>query len=1014
MRCRPWRQIISQTKPYFIHNMKAVLTSVLCSLAFCLIAQPTTFENNGAADKRADVYAFTNATIYLSPDKKMDQATLIIREGRVESVGKNGDIPKGAIVTDLKGKYIYPAFIDLFSNYGINSKGNKNEGGDGRPQMETKTEGAYAWNQTLKPEYVAARDFVNNPDAAKALRESGFGAVLTHRFDGMARGAGALVLLGEEKENLMLLNAIASNNLSFKKGSSTQDYPSSLMGGIALLRQTYLDAEWYKKVGFKEQTNLSLQAWNDLSKLPTIFEVKDRQEALRADKLGDEFEQNYIIKGNGDEYQRLDELKKTGATFIIPLHYPKAFDVEDPYDASVVGLSDMKHWELAPANAARIAAAKIRFVLSTTDLSKEENFLANLRKAVKYGLSKEDALRALTLTPAELINAENEIGTLGSGKRANFFISDKDIFEKDATIYSTWINGKPYQSKALDAQDLRGTYILSINGISYPLVVKGESADAIKMSTSAAKDSTNLDVKFSVTEKGVSLVYPLEKKDAGKVLRLTGIADAGNWAGIGKDAEGNSINWSATKTQEFVAEEKKEDKAEATVELGEVTYPFMAFGNTELPKEEDFLIKNVTVWTNEAEGIIDSTDVLIKNGRISKIGRNLSEGGAVVVDGTGKHLTAGIIDEHSHIAISRGVNEGTQASSAEVRIGDVINAEDINIYRDLAGGVTAAQLLHGSANPIGGQSAIIKLRWGYTPERMKFEGAPGFIKFALGENVKQSNWGDNSTVRFPQTRMGVEQVYEDFFSRAKEYMNNRDKNKRRDLELETLAEIIRKERFITCHSYQQGEINMLMKVANRYGFKINTFTHILEGYKVADKMATHGVGGSTFADWWAYKMEVKDAIPYNAYILNKMNIVTAINSDDAEMSRRLNQEAAKAVKYGGMTEEEAWKLVTLNPAKLLHIDNTVGSVKVGKSADLVLWSTKPLSIYAQAEKTWVDGILFYDKNKDSVERVKVAAERTRLIKKLLNEKANGGATQKPVMKNQHLWDCEDVSDEMED
>jgi imidazolonepropionase-like amidohydrolase len=389
------------------------------------------------------------------------------------------------------------------------------------------------------------------------------------------------------------------------------------------------------------------------------------------------------------------------------------------------------------------------------------------------------------------------------------------------------------------------------------------------------------------------------------------------------------------------------------------------------------------------------------------VGKNLSAVNAKIIDATGKHLTAGIIDEHNHIAISEGVNEGTKASSAEVRIGDVVTSEDINIYRQLSGGVTAAQLLHGSANPIGGQSALIKFRWGYAPEKMKIEGADGFIKFALGENVKQSNWGEKFSLRYPQTRMGVEQMYVNYFTKAREYEKNwsNKKNVRRDLELETLLEILNKKRFITCHSYVQSEINMLMHVADSFGFKVNTFTHILEGYKVADKMKAHGVNASTFADWWAYKYEVIDAIPYNATILNKMGINTAINSDDAEMARRLNQEAAKSVKYGKTSEEDAWKMVTLNPAKMLHLDAKMGSIKVGKDADVVVWCDHPLSIYAKAEKTFVDGICFYDVENDVQKRETILRERARLIQKMVDDKKAGAPTQDPVKKDNRSYSC---------
>ncbi len=356
------------------------------------------------------------------------------------------------------------------------------------------------------------------------------------------------------------------------------------------------------------------------------------------------------------------------------------------------------------------------------------------------------------------------------------------------------------------------------------------------------------------------------------------------------------------------------------------------------------------------------------------------------------HITPGMIDEHSHIAIAGDVNEGSNSNTAEVRIGDVINSDDVNIYRQLSGGVTTSQLLHGSANAIGGQSAIIKLRWGAMPEDMKFQAAPGFIKFALGENVKQSNWGQQFTVRYPQTRLGVEQFVRDAFTAALDYRKHQDEiakgigNRlplRRDLQMETLLEILDAKRFITCHSYVQSEILMLMRLAESIGFKINTFTHVLEGYKVAEQLKAHGANASTFSDWWAYKYEVIDAIPHNANLLQRVGVNVCINSDDAEMGRRLNQEAAKSVMYGGMSEEDALKMVTLNPAKALHIDQYVGSIEPGKDADLVLWSDHPLSVYAMAQKTFIDGRLYFDRETDAAAQRLVASERQRLIQKMI-------------------------------
>jgi hypothetical protein len=356
-----------------------------------------------------------------------------------------------------------------------------------------------------------------------------------------------------------------------------------------------------------------------------------------------------------------------------------------------------------------------------------------------------------------------------------------------------------------------------------------------------------------------------------------------------------------------------------------------------------------------------------------------------------------------------------------VSIADVVNPDDINIYRQLSGGVTAAQLLHGSANPIGGQSALIKLKWGHNPEAFLIANAPKFIKCALGENVKQANWGDFNTVRFPQTRMGVEQVFYDGFLRAKAYeeeMNLFNSGKsnlttapRKDLELEVLLEILKGQRFITCHSYVQSEINMLMHVADSMGFKINTFTHILEGYKVADKMKEHGVGASTFSDWWAYKFEVNDAIPYNAKLMADQGLTVAINSDDAEMGRRLNQEAAKSVKYGGMTEEEAWKMVTLNPAKLLHLDDRMGSLKAGKDADIVLWTTNPLSIDAKVEMTLVDGEVLFDSVRDYQMRLDNQREKARLISKMLASNEKGDPTKPFFKRKKRHFHCDTMGEE---
>jgi imidazolonepropionase-like amidohydrolase len=959
-----------------------------------------TFPVNGVADNREGCYAFVKATIVKNGSTVLNNATLVIRNGRIVSVG-NGPVPKDAVVIDCGGKYIYPSFVDLYSDYGTPAVKKAAGGYRGDPQFLSATKGAYGWNQAIKSEVNAAAVFTADGTNATSLRNVGFGTVLSHQQDGIARGTGVLVTLADDRDNKVLVKEKASAHYSFDKGSSTQNYPSSLMGSIALLRQTYLDAQWYRSHPAKEGTNLTLQAWNENSGLPQIFEAQDKWDVLRADKIGDEFGVQYIIKASGNEYQRIPEMIATKASFILPLNFPQPIDVEDPNEARFVALSDMKHWELAPAEPAAFEKANIPFCFTASGLKDVKQLLAAVRKSIEYGLSEQKALDALTLAPARIIRADDQVGSLEPGKLANFLVTSGTIFNENTILFQNWVQGKKYVVKDEGWKDVRGTYTLTVNpgNTKYTILLKGAAAapalSLIQQDTLAG----------SVTINGqlVKLAFPLKK--GGEQLRLSGVAGATEWTGTGLDTSGKWVKWSAA----FSAANTKQDtaKPKTVPQIGNIYFPFNGYGWEALPKQQDVLIKNATVWTNEKDGKLENTDVLVRNGKIAQIGKNLPAGNARVIDGTGKHLTPGIIDEHSHIAISKGVNEGSQSVTSEVRIADVVNPDDVNIYRQLSGGVTASHLLHGSANTIGGQSQLIKLRWGADAEELKFAGADPFIKFALGENVKQSNWGDRQRERFPQTRMGVEQVLTDAFTRARDY-ENAGAGKRRDLELDALVEILNNKRFITCHSYVQSEINMLLHVADTFHFRVNTFTHILEGYKVADKMKQHGAGAGTFADWWAYKMEVQDAIPYNATIMQRVGVNVAINSDDAEMARRLNQEAAKNIKYGDMTEEEALKLVTLNPAKLLHVDAQVGSIKAGKDADLVLWSDNPLSIYAKADKTLVDGIVYFDREKDLELRQRISKERNRLVQKMLGEKKKGTPTQKAAASMEEMYHCEDL------
>jgi imidazolonepropionase-like amidohydrolase len=425
-----------------------------------------------------------------------------------------------------------------------------------------------------------------------------------------------------------------------------------------------------------------------------------------------------------------------------------------------------------------------------------------------------------------------------------------------------------------------------------------------------------------------------------------------------------------------------------------------------------FIIQNATILTVTKDTFVGS--VLVRDGKIAEVGERIAfPPDAKVIDATGQFLMPGIIDCHSHIAADS-INEGSVSVSSMVGIEDVLNPEDIAIYRALAGGVTTANILHGSANSIGGKCTVVKLRWGKDAHDMIFEGALPGIKFALGENPKRAGnptgqriGAANVTGRYPATRMGVEDVIREAFNQAKAYQQSWKDYKqkiasgeqaiapRRDLKLEPLVEVLEGKRLVHSHCYRADEILMLLRVADDYGFKIRTLQHVLEGYKVAKEIAAHGAGASTFSDWWAYKVEAFDAIPYNAAIMTRKGVIVSLNSDSDELMRHLNDEAAKTLKYGGLTETEALSLITINPAKQLMIDHRVGSIEVGKDADLAIFDKHPLSNYAKVEKVFIDGQLYFERASDVSERPTRETEKKKLMDKEKEEqKKNAPAGQR--------------------
>ncbi len=652
------------------------------------------FPVNGINDKRPKAYLFKNATIVVDYKTTIKEADLYVYNDLIKEVGKDLKAPDGAIIIDLEGKYIYPSLIDIYTNYGVAV--NRPGGGQGMmnfgmtlPQVDSNTKGAYNWNEAIKSWFNVSEKFVADEKTAAEYRKLGFGSVLSSNPDGLARGSSALVTLSDKKENELIIDAEAAAHYSFNKGSSRQSYPSSLFGIIALLRQTYIDADWYHNLKNRSFYDQSLDSWNMLQDLPQIFEVNDKFSILRAVSLGNEFNKKYIIKGNGDEYQRIKEIKETGSNLIIPLVFPKAPDVKDPFDAMNVTLETLKHWELAPANPAFLQDNDITFALTLSGLKSKAEFWPNLRKAIDNGLNEESALKALTYTPAEMLEANEKIGALKKGMLANFIITSGNIFKKDVVLYENWIKGKKFLLNKMNIKDNSGIYDLSVGKEKYVIEISGKpEKPSVKL---VVDKKTKLNTKSSLKDDLISISFnPDQKNKTGGDIRLSGWISDKTLQGTGQLADGSWIKWNAVyksklKNQKDTSSKSKEQtskKADKNT-LGKIIYPFLAYGMHELPEAKDILIKNATIWTNENQGILKNTDVLVKDGKIALIGTGINSANASVIDGKGKHLSAGIIDEHSHIAGAGGLNEGSHSITSEVRVGEYsINILLLAVYAD--------------------------------------------------------------------------------------------------------------------------------------------------------------------------------------------------------------------------------------------------------------------------------------------------------------------------------------------
>ena len=934
---------MSKPPPHFQQTLRSVLLWVFQFNWLVASSVASDILPPGYRPLPLGVHALVGGRVVVKPGEVLEGGTVIIRDGFIKTVGKEVAVPADARVWDMKGTTIYAGFIDAYlvvtgtnapatsATVGPGWADSLTSGGVkfyGAPGVQTDmgNPGPGEAVSRITPEYRAVRDYSPREKTLAPLRALGFTAGVIVPPRGIIRGTSALVALSEENPNQVIIRPDVFQHVALEaRTAGERSYPSSLMGVIAAVRQTFFDAQHYaldqadylkhpqdrKRLGF----NPALEALAPAAerKILIAFEPGSALMNDRAAQLSHELGLDFCLVSCGQEWRRPDLAKATGATFIVPLDFPALPKLPDEADWEQIGLDSLRAWDWAPENPVLLRQQGREVALTTFGLSDPKKFRPNLRLALDRGLSETDALAALTTVPARLCGVESQLGTIETGKLAYLTVVEgTNYFDPLAHVREVWIDGQIHRNPV----------------------------EAPKPSPDIAKQE----------KKGAT---PSEEKQASK---------AGD------------------RKKEQLRELQKTRVARSPLE-----------GRGPLTEPKTILIEHATVWTCGTNGILTNAQILVSGGKIEAVdqaGQSKAGSETLVIDGQGMHVTPGLIDAHSHTAILGGVNEGTLPSSAMVRIRDVVNSETETLYEQLAGGVTAVNLLHGSANPIGGQSCVIKLRDGATPEGLIFDAAPPGIKFALGENVKQSYRSDRTATRFPQTRMGVRTFLANRFTAAREYLAEIERASRqstlpprRDLELEALGEILQGRRLIHCHSYRQDEILMLLRMMEQFGVKVGSLEHVLEGYKVADEIAKHGAGASTFSDWWAYKFEVYDAIPYNGSLMRDRGVVVCYNSDSSELARRLYTEAAKAVKYGGTPEAEALKFVTLNPARQLRMDGRVGSLDVGKDADFAIWSRSPLDSRTVCLQTWIEGKKYFDRSLDAGRTARLEKERADLLAK---------------------------------
>jgi imidazolonepropionase-like amidohydrolase len=844
------------------------------------------------------VYAIRGAKIYPVSGEVISDGTIVIRNSLIATIGANVQIPPEATVIEGMGLVVYPGLIDSFTDAGLPAtpvalaaaaqQQGQQQQAQQQPTPKNTQEALFQTPLGLNADRVLAQQVRPTGKDVETYRNLGITSALTVSRDGVLTGQSVLINTGDS--NIVVKTPVA---LHINPASVAGGYPSTLMGALAVLRQAFSDADWYKQSWDKFNRNprgIERPPYDRVldsmvpvlqGQLPSIIHADWNAQIKRAVALAEELMLKPIIAGGYEAGSLAAMLKSKDIPVLVSVNYAR----QKPR-AGATGAAEFDEEETKEflSNAALLQKAGVRFALQSGFAERPQLFFDNIRKAMDNGLTRDQALHATTLSPAEILGVGNALGSLEPGKIANVVVATGEPFARDTRIRMVFVDGKLFEPPATETP--RNT-----------TENRGEGRGAAPAETPAATS------KKPVVKPGSYI--------------------------------------------------------------------------TATPKE--VLIKNATILT-VSKGTIKNGSVLVRDGKIAAVGAGITASAdAKIIDATGRFVMPGIIDAHSHLAIEGGGNESTSPVTPNVRIRDVIREDDVGIYRAVAGGTTIVNVLHGSANVIGGTNAVIKLKWGKPSEEMFF-GAPLGIKFALGENPKRAN---NTTQtannrRWPATRLGVEETLRESFNEARRYMKDWDAYEaarrrgedpmplRRDLKLETLADVLRGKILVHVHSYVAPEIVMMLNIADEFGFKVTTLQHVLEGYKVAKEIKAHGAAASTFADFWAYKMEAWDAIPENPTIMHKYGVNVSINSDSDERVRRLYEEAGRALHYsnGELTEDDALKFITLNPAIQLGIDKRVGSIEVGKDADLVIFTGHPLSSYARVDMTLIDGQIYFDRELD--------------------------------------------------